>query len=110
MSIVLRTAQADAIGFAPIAGVPPVLHRAAAYLAVGGTPYPLRSRGSEFNQLAPHTPERLIAPRSAMSRQHRLPRAPPVLDGMVRHVSWRSCPSEITISSVCHPQSRSNHV
>ena len=51
----------------------------------GGTAYPLHSRGSEFNQLAPHTPERLIAPRAAVSRQHRLSRAPPVLDGMARH-------------------------
>jgi len=95
MSIVLYTTRMDAsarhvhasnaIGFAPIAGVPPVLHRTAAYLAVSGTPYPLRSKGSEFNQLAPHTPEGLIAPRSAVSRQHRMPRAPPVLDGMARH-------------------------
>jgi len=90
MRIVLRTMRTDAgaseaNGFAPFAGVPPVLHRIAAYLAVSGTPYPLRSKGSEFNQLAPQTPERLIAPRSAMSRQHRLPRAPPVLDSMARH-------------------------
>lgn len=90
MSIVLRTAQADAgasnaIGFAPIAGVPPVLHRDAEYLAVSGTPYPLPRRGSEFNQLAPHAPERLSAPSRSVARQHRLPRAPPVLDGMARH-------------------------
>ena len=85
MSIILRTAQTEAIGFAPIAGVPPVLHRDAAYLAVSGTPYPLHRRGGEFNQLAPHTPERLIAPRFTVSRHHRLPRAPPVLDGMARH-------------------------
>lgn len=95
MSIVLRTKRTDANahhahasaanGFAPFAGVPPVLHRAAAYPAVSGTPYPLQRRGSEFNQLAPHAPERLIAPRCAMSRQHRRARAPPVLDGMARH-------------------------
>ena len=90
MSIVLCTRRTDADasaanGIAPFAGVPPVVHRDAEYLAVGGTPYPLRSRGSEFNQLAPHMPERLSAPRSAMSRQHRLSRAPPVLDSMARH-------------------------
>lgn len=90
MRIVLRTTRTDAgasaaNGFAPFAGVPPVLHRNAAYLAVSGTPYPLRSKGSEFNQLAPHTPEGLIAPRFAVPRQRRLPRAPPVLDGMARH-------------------------
>ena len=90
MRIVLRTIRtdagaSDANGFAPFAGVPPVLHRNAAYLAVSGTPYPLQRKGSEFNQLAPHAPEGLIAPRSAMSRQHRCARAPPVLDGMARH-------------------------
>jgi hypothetical protein len=90
MSTVLRTRRTDASasdanGFAPFAGVPPVLHRAAAYLAVSGTPYPLRSKGSEFNQLAPHTPERLGAQRLHVARHHRLPRAPPVLDGMARH-------------------------
>jgi hypothetical protein len=85
MSIVLRIAQRDAIGFAPIAGVPPVGRLPVHEVEAGGTPYPLRRKGSEFNQLAPHVPEGLIAPRSAMSRQHRLPRAPPVLDGMARH-------------------------
>lgn len=85
MSIVLRTAQREAIGFAPIAGVPPVGRQPAHEVEAGGTPYPLQRKGSEFNQLAPHTPERLIAPRSAMSRQHRLARAPPVLNGMARH-------------------------
>lgn len=85
MSIVLRTAQSDAIGFAPIAGVPPVGRLPAHEVEAGGTPYPLHRKGSEFNQLAPHAPERLIAPCSAVSRQHRLPCAPPVLDGMARH-------------------------
>ena len=69
------------------AGVPPVLHRSAEYLVVGGTPYPLAnavSRGSEFNQLAPHTPEGLIAPRLHVSRQHHAGRGPPVLEGMAR--------------------------
>jgi hypothetical protein len=72
-------------GFAPFAGVPPVGRQPVSDVDAGGTPYPLRSKGSEFNQLAPHAPEWLIAPRSAMSRQHRLPRAPPVLDSMARH-------------------------
>ena len=90
MSIVLRTTRTDASasdanGFAPFAGVPPVRRLPVSRVEAGGTPYPLQRRGSEFNQLAPHTPERLIAPRSAVSRQHRLPRAPPVLDGMARH-------------------------
>ncbi|MFQ3568133.1 MAG: hypothetical protein SNJ59_14190 [Aggregatilineales bacterium] len=88
MSIVLRTAQSDAIGFAPIAGVPPVGRQPAHEVEAGGTPYPQAnsvSRGSEFNQLAPHAPEWLIAPRSAMSRQHRCARALPVLEGMARH-------------------------
>ena len=90
MSIVLHITRTDAtasaaIGFAPIAGVPPVRRLPAHEVEAGGTPYPLQRKGSEFNQLAPHAPERLIAPRSAMSRQHRLSRAPPVLDGMARH-------------------------
>lgn len=70
MSSVLHTTRTDAtasaaIGFAPIAGVPPVLHRAAAYLAVSGTPDPLQRKGSKFNQLAPQVPERLSPPCSA---------------------------------------------
>lgn len=101
MSIVLRPTRtdasalyapaSDAIGFAPIcerrafAGVPPVGRLPGSRMEAGGTPYPLPRRGSEFNQLAPHTPEGLIAPRSAVSRQHRLPRAPPVLESMARH-------------------------
>jgi hypothetical protein len=72
-------------GFAPFAGVPPVRRLPVSRVEAGGTPYPLRSTGSEFDQLAPHTPERLSATRSVMSRQHRLSRAPPVLDGMARH-------------------------
>jgi len=90
MRIVLRTTRTDATasaanGFAPFAGVPPVRRLPVSRVEAGGTPYPLRSKGSEFNQLAPHAPERLIAPRSAVPRQHRLPRAPPVLEGMARH-------------------------
>jgi hypothetical protein len=90
MSSVLRTTRTDAgasaaNGFAPFAGVPPVLHRDVAYLAVSGTPYPLQRRGSEFNELAPHTPEGLVAPRLRVSRQQRSSRAPPMLRGMARH-------------------------
>lgn len=84
MSLVLRWRKTDAaafhaIGFAPIAGVPPVRRRPVSRMDSGGTPYPLRSKGSEFNQLAPHAPEGLIAPRSAVARQQRSPRAPPLL-------------------------------
>jgi hypothetical protein len=66
------------------AGVPPVRRQPVSRLDAGGTLYPLRSRGSEFNQLAPHTPERLIAPRLHVSRQHHAGRGPPVLEGMAR--------------------------
>ena len=90
MSIVLRPTPTDATasaanGFAPFAGVPPVRRWPVSRVESGGTPYPLHRKGSEFNQVAPHTPERRSAPRSAMSRQYRRPRAPPVLDGMARH-------------------------
>jgi hypothetical protein len=65
------TARKTANGFAPFAGVPPVLHSFVVGSLAGGTPNPLRSRGSEFNQLAPHTPERLDAPHSACRRAAR---------------------------------------
>ena len=65
--------------------VPPVGRLPVSIMGTGGTVYPRRSRGSKFNQLAPHMPERLIASRSAMTRQHPLSRAPPLLDGMTRH-------------------------
>ena len=81
----------DAIGFAPIAGVPPVGRLPVSGEDAGGTPNPLHSRGCEFNQLAPHTPERLDAPRLHVSRQHRVARAPPLLAGMARHGYSRSC-------------------
>ena len=65
--------------------VPPVGRLPVSNMGTGGTVYPQRSRGSKFNQLAPHMPERLIAPRSAMTRQHRWSRAPPLLEAMARH-------------------------
>ena len=65
--------------------VPPVGRLPVSIMGTGGTVYPQRSRGSKFNQLAPHMPERLIAPRSAMTRQHRWSRAPQLLDAMARH-------------------------
>lgn len=67
------------------AAVPPVVHHLVMYAADCGTAYPLRSRGSEFNQLAPQTPERLIAPRLCVAHQHHAARAPPVLACMDRH-------------------------
>lgn len=68
--------------FAP---VPPVGRLPVSSVGTGGTDYPQRSRGSEFNALAPHMPERLIAPRFAVSRQHQLSRAPPMLESIARH-------------------------
>ena len=65
--------------------VPPVGRSPVSTMGTGGTVYPLIFRGSEFNTLAPHTPERLIAPRSAMTRQHRWSRAPPLLEAMAHH-------------------------
>lgn len=65
--------------------VPPVGRLPVSSMGTGGTVYPQRSRGSKFNQLAPHVPERLIASRSAMTRQHPLSRAPPLLEAMARH-------------------------
>ena len=65
--------------------VPPVGRSPVYSIGTGGTVYPQRSRGSKFNQLAPHVPEGLIAPRSAMTRQHRWSRAPPLLEAMASH-------------------------
>ena len=62
-----------------VAPVPPVGRSPVSSIGTGGTVYPQRSGGSEFNTLAPHMPERLIASRSAMTRQHPLSRAPPLL-------------------------------
>jgi len=78
-----RTAQKHTSGFAaPLVGVPPANTHAARRCRNGGTPYPLRSRGSEFNELAPHTPEGLCAPRFAAAHQRRGSRDPPTLKGM----------------------------
>ena len=82
------TPQRNAIGIEPIAGVPPVLHHHVDRSAAGGTPNPqacAASRGSEFNQLAPHAPEWLDAPRFRAHRQRRAGRGPPPLKGMARH-------------------------
>ena len=68
-----------------VAPVPPVGRSPISSIGTGGTVYPQRSRGSEFNALAPHVPERLIASRSAMMRQHRWSRAPPLLESIARH-------------------------
>jgi len=65
--------------------VPPVGRLPVSSIGTGGTIYPQRSRGSKFNQLAPHMPERLIASRSAITRQQQWSRAPPLLDAMARH-------------------------
>jgi hypothetical protein len=65
--------------------VPPVGRLPVSGMDAGGTVYPQRSRGSKFNQLAPHMPERLIASRSAMTRQQRWSRAPPLLEAMASH-------------------------
>ena len=78
-------AQKPTSGFVPLVGVPPVGQRLAACQLAGGTPDPLRSRGGEFNELAPHTPERLRAPRFAVAHQRRGCRSPPTLTGMARH-------------------------
>ena len=90
-----RTAQKQTSGFAPLVGVPPVGQRLAACRLAGGTPYPLRSRGSEFNQLAPYTPGRLSAPRFAAARQRRGGRSPPTLKSMAQPGSPRSAPAKL---------------
>lgn len=88
-----RTAQKPTSGFAPLVGVPPML-LCRWSIPPGGTPYPLRSRGSEFNQLAPHMPGRLDAPRLGARRQRRGCRSPPTLKGMAQHASQRPAPPE----------------
>ena len=82
IDIARHTNIANASTFAP---VPPVGRLPVSNVGTGGTVYPLIFRGSEFNALAPHMPERLIAPRSAVSRQHQLSRAPPMLENIARH-------------------------
>jgi hypothetical protein len=85
-------AQKHTSGFAPLVGVPPIL-LCRWSIPLGGTPYPLRSRGSEFNQLAPHTPWRLDAPRLGARRQRRGCRSPPTLNSMAQHACQRPAPS-----------------
>lgn len=77
--------NADASGFAPLAGVPACDTPDGRRLRRAGTPHPLRSRGGEFNKLAPHTPEGLDAPSLTGWRQRRRPRGPPSLKRMARH-------------------------
>ena len=91
------TAQKHTSGFVPLVGVPPFRQRLAACQLAGGTPYPVQRTGSKFNQLAPHTPGRLDAPRSTARRQRRRCRSPPTLKGMAQH----ACP--------CHAPPKMNH-
>jgi hypothetical protein len=79
---VRHTNIANAGSFAP---VPPVGRSPVSILDTGGTVYPLSYRGSEFNALAPQMPERLIATRFTVSRQHQMSRAPPMLENIARH-------------------------
>ncbi len=72
----------NASTFAP---VPPVGRSPVSSMGTGGTVYPLSYRGSEFNALAPQMPERLIATRFAVSHQHQMSRAPPLLESIARH-------------------------
>jgi hypothetical protein len=94
-----RTAQKHTSGFVPLcecfafAGVPPILLGRWS-IPPGGTPYPLRSRGSEFNQLAPHMPGRLDAPRFPARRQRRGCRSPPTLKSMAQHACQRPAPPQ----------------
>ncbi len=75
---------AEPSGLEPLAGVPaydtPLLRQ----LRCAGTPDPLRSRGGEFNKLAPQMPEGLDAPSLTGCRQRRCTRGPPSLRGMAR--------------------------
>jgi hypothetical protein len=103
-----RTAQKPTSGFAPLVGVPPIGQRLTACRLAGGTPYPLRSRGSEFNQLAPHTPGRLDAPRSGARRQRRGGRSPPTLKDMAQHAFQRPAPQKLNCKPVFHPMCSAN--
>lgn len=92
--IVADAHASDANGFAPFAPAPPVGRRPVSRMDTGGTGYPQQRRGSEFNQLAPQTPEQLHAPRLSAARQHRIARAPPVLQSMARHSYQSACPAQ----------------
>lgn len=74
----------QAIGIAPIACVPPVLHMSVNRIAAGGTHDPLLCRGGEFNELAPQMPEGLGAPCLRMVRQRQCARGPPSLKRLTR--------------------------
>jgi hypothetical protein len=79
-------------GIEPLVGVPPIRQRHTASHWVGGTPYPLHRRGSEFNELAPHTPGRLGVPCFAEARQHQGCRSPPMLKSMAHHAFEQDAP------------------
>jgi len=72
-------------GLEPPAGVPASATPSQRCLWHAGTPDPLRSRGGEFNKLAPQMPEGLDAPSLTGCRQRRCPRGPPSLKSMARH-------------------------
>jgi hypothetical protein len=80
----------QAIGIAPIACVPPVLHTCVNRSAAGGTHHPLLCRGGEFNELAPQMPEGLGAPCPCMVRQRQCARSPPSLKRLTRQGLPRS--------------------
>jgi hypothetical protein len=90
-----RTAQKHTSGFAPLVGVPAMKSPARYQLRCAGTPYPVQRTGSEFNQLAPHMPGGLDAPRLGAHRQRQGCRSPPMLKGMAQHASQRPAPPEM---------------
>jgi|GEM_PF-1392443 len=108
ITVLCVAGQKHTSGFAPLVGVPPFRQRLAACVLAGGTPYPLRSRGSKFNHLAPHTPGRLDAPRSGARRQRRGCRSPPTLKGMAQHASQRPAPPETNHKCSFRPMCSAN--
>lgn len=80
-------AASDANGLEPFARIPPHFCPSYRVCRAGGILYPLQRKGSEFNQLAPPTPEGRIAPRSAMPRRQADARAPPCRMNVTRHIS-----------------------
>lgn len=72
-------AASDVSTFGVLTRVPPAIRWMGAgnLLKAGGTHYPQRSRGSEFNPLAPHMPEGLNGSQGNMTRQPDEARAPP---------------------------------
>ncbi len=99
-----RTAQKHTSGFAPLVGVPAMKSPALHQLRCAGTPYPVQRTGSEFNELAPHMPEGLRAPRFAAAHQHRWSRSPPMLKGMARHGYPCCAPLKLNHSRVFRPK------